>query len=52
MTQESNMELFDRLTETKDREESIKIAMQLFPEMTREEAAAITDEALAGYHAA
>ena len=48
MTKESekNLELLDRLVTTRDREESIRIAMKLFPEMTRERAAAITDKAL------
>lgn len=49
MTKEFNLDLLNRLTETKDREESIRIAMELFPNMTREEAAKVTDEALAGY---
>ena len=49
MTKEFNLDLLNRLTETKDREESIRIAMELFPDMTREEAAKVTDEALVGY---
>ena len=50
MTKESeaNMAKFDRLMETTDREESIRLAMELFPGMTQREAERITDEALAG----
>ena len=46
------LDLFEQLMETTDREESIRIAMTLFPSMTREEAEKVTDEALAGYHVA
>ena len=46
---EANMAKFDRLMETTDREESIRMAMELFPGMTQREAERITDEALAGY---
>ena len=49
MTEESNMELFDRLITTTDREEAIRLARKLFPEMTEEEIIATVDRSLAGY---
>lgn len=53
MTNEStNMELFDRWTDTEDKEEYVKLGMQLFPEATEEEMRKLADEALAGYYQA
>lgn len=43
------LEMAARLSDTTDREEAISLAMQLFPNMTRERAAKITDEALKMY---
>ena len=50
MTKESNLELFDKWTETKDRATYIELGEKLFPgEMTRQEWEKQADEALAGY---
>jgi len=46
---EANMAKLERLMETTDREDSIRLAMELFPGMTQREAERITDKALAGY---
>ncbi len=46
MTKERELDLMCRLALTKDREESISLAMQLFPEMTRKRAAEVTDKVL------
>lgn len=52
MTDESEMDLFDKLMSTTDREESIKIARKLFPEMSEEDIIATVDKSLAGYYEA
>ena len=50
MTQEYNMELFDKWTDTSDRKTYIELGKQLFPgEMTDEEWEKQADKALAGY---
>ncbi len=38
------MELFNRLLDTEDREEYIRLSMMLFPKMDRQEAEKLTDE--------
>ena len=51
MTQESNMELFDKWTETPDKAEFMKIGKELFPEATEQHLSNLFDESRAGYHA-
>ena len=52
MTQESNMELFDKWTETQDKAEFLKIGKELFPETTDQYLSNLFDKSRAGYHAA
>ena len=52
MIDESEMDLFDKLMSTTDREESIKLARKLFPEMSEEDIIATVDKSLAGYYEA
>ena len=54
MTKESkaNIEMFDRLMETTDRDEAIQLATKLFPDMTEAEIMETVDEALSGYREA
>lgn len=44
MTNESEMNLFDRWSETRDRAEYIKLTMQLFPEVDEKKANEMADE--------
>lgn len=50
MTNESNMELFDRFTETTNKEEYVTLGLQLFPEATREELENNFKERMSGYY--
>lgn len=49
MTDEYGLNLLEKLMETNDREESIKIAHKLFPEMPLDKLIEVVDESLAGY---
>ena len=49
MTEESEMEMFDRWTETHDKEEFLKLGLQLFPTATRKELEENFEEAMSGY---
>lgn len=49
MTQESNMEMFDRWTDTLDKEEFMKLGKELFPEATEKHLSDLFDESRAGY---
>jgi len=51
MINESNLELFDKWTETKDKEEFIKLGLQLFPTITRKDLEDNFEEAMSGYRA-
>lgn len=52
MTEEYEMKLFDRWTETMDKEEYVTLGLRLFPEATREELEANFEKAMAGYREA
>ena len=49
MASEAELELFDRWTETTDKEEFVKLGLQLFPGMTRKELEDNFDLSMAGY---
>ena len=49
MINESEMELFERWLATTDKEECVKLGLQLFPETTRKELEDNFDKAMAGY---
>lgn len=49
MTDEYKMKLFDKWTETMDKEEFVTIGLQLFPKTTRKELEDNFEESLAGY---
>lgn len=49
MTSESEMKLFDKWTETKDKEEYVTLGLQLFPEATRQELEDNFEKSRAGY---
>ncbi|MBR1646766.1 MAG: hypothetical protein IJ685_08320 [Selenomonadaceae bacterium] len=49
MASESDIELFDRWIETKDKEEFVRLGVQLFPEMERKELEDNFDLSRAGY---
>ncbi len=51
MTSESRLEMFDRRTETMDKEEFISLGMKLEPQITKEELAKLFDESMIGYPA-
>ena len=52
MMSESELNLLNRLLATKDREESIKLATELYQEMSQEEIIATVDKSLEGYREA
>ncbi len=52
MMSESEMNLWNQLLATHDRDESIKIARKLFPEMPLDKLTEVVDESLAGYREA
>lgn len=49
MTKESEMEMFDRWTDTRDPQEYVRLGKILFPEATDQELAALFKESRAGY---
>ena len=52
MIPESEEKLLEEWDNTTDKETWVKLAMQIMPNLTLEEARRLADEALAGYHAA
>ena len=49
MTDDAKLELFDRWTDTTDKEEFVRLGLQLFPGITRKELEDNFDLAMAGY---
>ena len=49
MASEAELELFDRFIETTDKEECVRLGLQLFPGMTRKELEDTFDLSMSGY---